>query len=90
MSPGRHAFYVGKNAAHQNKYHYKKEGDEHGLLLGIAHRGYKQSKSQYSGNIHYCKQIEGAQTSHNRYGIYDIYNEQAQAEIKKTDNPEWE
>ena len=55
MSPARHAFYVGKNAAHQNKYHYKKEGDEHGLLLGIAHRGYKQSKSQYSGNIHYCK-----------------------------------
>ena len=55
MSPRRHAFHIGKHAAHEYKYHDEKESHKHGLLLRVAYRRNEQSKAQNAGNVHDSK-----------------------------------
>ena len=84
MSPRRHAFHIGKHAAHEYKYHDEKESHKHGLLLRVAYRRNEQTKAQNTGNVHYCKQIKRAQTPYNLNSIYIIHNKQTKTEIKNT------
>ena len=85
MSPRRHAFHIGKHAAHEYKYHDEKESHKHGLLLRVAYRRNEQTKAQNAGNVHDSKQIKCTETSQNRYAINKIHDKQTQTEIKNTD-----